>query len=255
MGLTLRGTERQDQATMRLERLGGLEVRLTGGTDGKGGGHGPVVVLLHGFGAPGDDLVALWEYLDAPQGTRFIFPAGPLTVASLGFLESRAWWMIDLEKRMREFAEGRPENFMKDVPKGLAEARERVVALLGDVDHKLGADPKRTVLGGFSQGAMLACDVALRTEQPFAGLALLSGSLVARDEWVPLMPKRKGLRVIQSHGNGDPLLPFFIAERLRDHLTAAGLAVEWVPFRGGHEIPEVVVVKVGSFLRDVLGSR
>ena len=59
---------------MRVDKLGGLTVRLTGGVDGKGGGAGPLVVLLHGFGAPGDDLVALSEYLDAPAGTRFLFP-------------------------------------------------------------------------------------------------------------------------------------------------------------------------------------
>jgi phospholipase/carboxylesterase len=46
---------------MRVDKLGGLTVRLTGGTDGKGGGNGPLVVLLHGFGAPGDDLVPLSE--------------------------------------------------------------------------------------------------------------------------------------------------------------------------------------------------
>ena len=44
---------------MRIAQFGGLTVRLTGGTDGKGGGNGPIVVLLHGFGAPGDDLVPL----------------------------------------------------------------------------------------------------------------------------------------------------------------------------------------------------
>src|SRR5690606_2105799 len=48
-----------ERASMRTEILGGLTACVTGGTDGKGGGDGPVVVLLHGFGAPGTDLVAL----------------------------------------------------------------------------------------------------------------------------------------------------------------------------------------------------
>ncbi len=236
---------------MRLERLGGLLVRITGGTDGKGGGKGPVVVLLHGFGAPGDDLVPLGPALDAPTGTRFVFPEGPLSL-SMGFGESRAWWMIDLEKLNRDRAAGRPRDASRDVPHGLAEARERVLALLDDVTRRLSADPKKTVLGGFSQGAMLSCDVALRTDRPFAGLVLLSGTLLARHEWVPLMPKRKGLRVLQSHGSADPLLPFFLAEQLRDHLTRAGLSVEWVGFRGAHEIPEAVLAKLGPFLRETL---
>jgi len=236
---------------MRVEKLGGLLVRITGGTDGKGGGHGPVVVLLHGFGAPGDDLVSLGQALEAPPGTRFVFPEGPLSL-SMGFGEARAWWMIDLEKLNRDLSAGRPRDASGETPKGLAEARERVLALLDDLPRRLGADPKKTVLGGFSQGDMLACDVALRTDRPFAGLALLSGTLLARQEWVPLMPKRKGLKVLQSHGQADPLLPFFLAEQLRDLLTQAGLSVEWVAFRGAHEIPDMVLTKLGTFLRETL---
>jgi phospholipase/carboxylesterase len=89
-----------------IERLGGLQVRLTGGTDGRGSGDGPVVVLLHGWGAPGDDLVPLGQEIDAPRGTRYVFPEAPLSL-QMGFGDSRAWWMLDLEKRQREIAAGR----------------------------------------------------------------------------------------------------------------------------------------------------
>lgn len=236
---------------MRQERFGGLQVRIVGGSDGRGGGDGPVVVLLHGFGAPGDDLVSLWQVLDAPRGTRFVFPEGPLSL-SLGFGESRAWWMIDMERLNRDIASGRLRDLSRDVPKGLAEARQRLIALLDDVERRLGANPKKTILGGFSQGAMLSCDVALRTARPLAALVLMSGTLLAKEEWVPLMPKRKGLRVLQSHGSADPLLPFSLAEQLRELLSQAGLAVEWVSFRGGHEIPELVMTRLGAFIRQVV---
>ncbi|MDR4500552.1 MAG: hypothetical protein MRJ96_03745 [Nitrospirales bacterium] len=43
---------------MKERTIAGLQVRIAGGNDREGGGTGPVVVLLHGFGAPGDDLVA-----------------------------------------------------------------------------------------------------------------------------------------------------------------------------------------------------
>jgi phospholipase/carboxylesterase len=238
---------------MRQETIGGLTVRITGGTDGRGGGTGPLVVLLHGFGAPGDDLVPLWPYLDAPKGTRFVFPAGPLAL-SMGFGESRAWWMLDLDRITKDREAGRPRDLSQDVPKGLAEAREKILALLHDLDRRLGADPKKTVLGGFSQGAMLSCDVALRGARPLAGLVLLSGTLVAQRDWEPLMPKRKGLKVLQSHGMQDPLLPFGQAERLRDLLTGAGMVVDWIGFRGGHEIPEAVLHRLGTFLRTVLAG-
>ena len=232
---------------MRFEKLGGLTVRLTGGTDGKGGGNGPWVMLLHGFGALGDDLVPLSEYLDAPAGTRFLFPEAPIQIP-MGFGDSRAWWMIDMARIQADRAAGKVRDMSGEIPRGLPEARERVKALLEDVHKKLGADPARTLLGGFSQGAMLSCDALLHSTLPYAGLIQLSSTLVARQEWAPLLTKRKGLPLYQSHGTQDPILPFTMAERLRDEFQQAGLVVDWQPFRGGHEIPEPVLRKLGSFL-------
>ena len=97
------------------------------------------------------------------------------------------------------------------------------------------------MIGGFSQGAMLATDIVLRSARPFGGLAIMSGTLVSHSEWLPLMAARKGLPVLQSHGRADPVLPFAIAERLRDELGAAGLPVEFTPFNGGHGIPGPVL--------------
>lgn len=235
---------------MREERLGGLRVRIRGGTDGRGGGDGPLVVLLHGWAAPGDDLVPLADALEVPHGTRFLFPEGPLSI-DMGFGESRAWWMIDVRQLNEHFATGRPRNLSREVPKGMAEARERVLALLEDAGKEFGAVPEQMVLGGFSQGAMLACDAALRSTHPFAGLAVLSGTVLARDEWLPLMSGRRGLRVLQSHGRSDNVLPYFLAEHLRDLLTDAGAVVDWVGFDGGHEIPETVLNQFGAFLHKV----
>jgi len=50
----------------------------------------------------------------------------------------------------------------------------------------------------------------------------------------------------------DQLLPSFMAEQLRDLLKQAGLSVEWVGFRGGHEIPGLVLEKLGGFLQSIL---
>ena len=97
---------------------------------------------------------------------------------------------------------------------------------------------------------MLACDVALRTQMPLAGLALLSGTLIAEPEWRPLAPARKGLRAVVSHGQNDPILPFAAAEGLRDFLVGAGLDVKWVPFRGGHEIPPSALDGLSKMIRE-----
>lgn len=236
---------------MRKEILGGLTARITGGTDGSGGGEGPVVVLMHGFGAPGDDLVPLWRFLQAPSGTRFIFPEAPLSLSMLGFGEARAWWMIDLARLEGALAGGTsPSVLAREIPAGLVEAREKVFSLLEEVERRFA--PSRLVLGGFSQGAMLACDVALRARNPPAGLLFFSGAIIAEEEWLSLLPERRDLAVLLSHGSADPLLPISEARRLYSLLNGFGLAVEWVEFPGGHEIPPLVLEKAGEFLRKIL---
>ncbi len=235
---------------MREESLGGLKVRLVGGTDGKGGGNGPVVILLHGFGAPGDDLVPLAEVLTVPNGTRFLFPEGPLSL-SMGFGDSRAWWLIDMTRLEADRAAGRVRDLSQEVPRGLPQARQALESFLAALPRAMKIDFTQTIIGGFSQGAMLTCDLVMRTAQPVAGLVQLSGTLLAKQEWQPTVAKRKGLPVFQSHGVADSVLPYVMAERLRDELTQEGLAVEWHNFRGGHEIPEMVMRRLGSFMTKI----
>lgn len=236
---------------MRTETLGGLTVHITGGSDREGGGDGPAVVLLHGFGAPGTDLVGLWRVLSVPAETRFVFPEAPLEMAP-GFGESRAWWMIDVAALERSMATGEPRDMTQQVPEGMAEARQQVDAMLDAVTTELRVPEGKLVLGGFSQGAMLSLDLALRSERSLAGLVLMSGTLLAEQEWTPRMPGRAGLPVLQTHGRQDPLLNFGYAERLRDHLMEAGLDLRWVPFNGQHEVPPVVLQALGDFLVEVL---
>lgn len=238
---------------MREEHIGGLQTRILGGTDGKGGGRGPLVLLLHGFGAPGDDLVSLSDDLTVPSGTRFVFPEGPLSL-SFGPSDAHAWWLIDMARMAADQAAGRVRDLSNEIPKGLAPVRETMLTFLKELERTFGADPRRTVLGGFSQGAMLACDLMLRTTEPYAGLIQLSGTLLAAQEWIPLLQKRKGLPVFQSHGMRDDILPYVGAERLRNALSTSGLAVEWHSFRGGHEIPEPVLQRLGVFLTKVLAT-
>lgn len=243
----------------------GLRVALTGGTDGSGGGKGPLVVLLHGFGAPGGDLVPLAEFFAAPPGTRFAFPAAPLSLAGqidfgqgdFGPIDSRAWWMLDMQRlqvQMMAVQTGNLDLAIADVPVGMAAARQQLLLALDELVQALEVPPGQLLLGGFSQGAMLSLDVALRSDRQLAGLVLLSGTLLAAQEWLPLMPARRAMPVLQSHGQADMLLPFSLAERLRNALAQAGVAVEFVPFSGGHEIPPLVLRAVGQFLMRVLGQ-
>jgi phospholipase/carboxylesterase len=238
---------------MKTIELGGLRVRVCGGSDGDGGGDGPWVVLLHGFGAPGDDLVALSREIHAPRGTRFAFPAAPIALSGFGFLgDARAWWEIDMVRLQRDLMTGNRDRLANETPDGIAEARAKVLAMLEGL-ASLGSTSVPVVLGGFSQGAMLSTDVALHSTRPLAGLALLSGTLVSAPEWLPRMPERAGLPVFESHGTHDPILPFRGAERLRDALVAAGLPVEFHGFRGQHEIPREVLARLSEWLHARLG--
>lgn len=233
---------------MLTKSWGGLTVRVTGGNDGEGGGTGPVVVLLHGYGAPGDDLVGLADAFEGmPAAPRFVFPAAPLGLPPEYGL-GRAWWHIDMVRLQMAMLTGQARDMSRETPEGLDAARDKVVAMLAALRSELELGDRPLWLGGFSQGAMLACDVALRTEEPLAGLALMSGTLLCEEEWIPRMAHRAGLRALVSHGRQDPILPFSLAERLRDELGRAGLDVSWVPFSGGHGIAPEVLDTLGRLL-------
>ena len=236
---------------MRQEHWAGLDVCITGGLDRQGSGEGPLVVLLHGFGAPGDDLVALWRYLNVPDEVRFLFPVAPMQL-DMGFGDARAWWMLDMERIAQARAQGQWDELSQEVPRGLPPARKQILDLLALATETLSVQPGSLVLGGFSQGAMLSTDVVLHSDIPFAGLALLSSSLIAKHEWLARLPNRKDLPVFQSHGTADPILACSMAQQLRYHIQTAGLPVSWAEFQGGHEIPVQVLEGLGTFIQAVL---
>ncbi len=234
---------------MELSEVGPLRVRrVVIGAKPADNSSGTTVVLMHGFGAPGDDLVGLAHEHDAPAGTTFLFPEARHDLAAVMGMPvyggARAWWMIDMERMQRAIARGEMRDLRRENPEGLALAREQVIAMLDALPSE------RLVLGGFSQGAMLATDVALHTSRPLAGLVLLSGTLLAEDVWRPRLASRAGLEVFQSHGTEDPILPYSLAEQLRSALLDAGMRVRFRSFVGGHGIPPEVMRDLAAWLRD-----
>lgn len=214
-----------------------------------------VVVLCHGFGAPGTDLVGLAEALvsvePALAPVRFHFPAAPLSLGHVGYGDSRAWWMIDFEviAQLRQASPDALSAFRREEPDGMPAARKAMLALVSEVMNGSGLPFTKLVLGGFSQGAMIATDVSLRLEEAPAGLAVLSGTLLTEDVWQTKAKARSGLHVFQSHGRFDEVLPFSAAEGLERMLSTAGMSVDFHAFDGGHEIPREVLRGLARFLK------
>lgn len=226
-------------------KIGPLETLFLEGSE-----DGPTVILFHGFGADCTDLASLAQSLQAPKGTNWIFPNGHLSVALGPHMEGRAWFPISVSELEKNMAAGIGADFSAVVPPGLKRARENVFEML----EKLGAPMNRVVLGGFSQGGMLATDVALHSDQNPAGLAILSGTLVNAPVWKELLAKHSSLDFFQSHGFHDPVLSFGMAQRLEALLIAGGWKGRLLRFEGGHEIPFEVLSQMGAYLRKVLTS-
>lgn len=216
-------------------QIAGLTTHILGPADAT-----TTCLLLHGFGASGEDLVGLAAELAAP--VRFVLPEGLLELGGM-YGNARAWWMIDLALIERGPWDGR-----HSIPDGLPAARAAVTALVDELTRTAPAAMQNLVLGGFSQGAMLALDVALHRPAPPAGVLFLSGTPIAAAQWTPRLPSLSGVPIVVSHGRYDPLLAFPLAEALRDELIAAGAVVDWQPFDGGHEIPMDVVDAADALL-------
>jgi phospholipase/carboxylesterase len=209
----------------------------------KGGKGPPTIVLLHGYCSSEKDWVPFVKSIRLPPGTRFLFPRGPETAKRTdGGPAGRAWWHLDLAADVRD--KGLGADLSREKPKGIDLAARAVRALLARQGNRA-AQP--FILGGFSQGAMVASEVAFRSDEPLRALVLLSGTLVDETSWKANFARRKGLHVFIAHGRADPTLSFEAADRMQSAMAAAGIEVTWFPFDGGHETPAEVIVALNEF--------
>lgn len=211
------------------------------------------VVLCHGFGAPGTDLVPLAEELmqlseRLSSCVQFVFPEAPLSLTEWGYPPGKAWWHLDLEKFQQLLVEGKLAEVRDTCPTELPAARHALMELSKDLCCATGLAPAQCVWGGFSQGAMLSLDLTWHLPDSPAGLVVLSGSLINERQWRNSQVDRRGLPVFQSHGRYDPILPFVTGIWVREFLQEAGCTVEFVEFPGGHEINWAVLRRLAAFL-------
>jgi phospholipase/carboxylesterase len=232
-----------------LGKPGGLSYLTTGRMPTSATG-GIAVLLLHGWGAPDDDLVPLAEEL-AHRRARFFLPTGPLVEAGGG----RAWWHLDSADRPAHAWQDQPTPGQRPHHQVTA-VRAALIDLLRAIDGR--HHPDEIVVGGFSQGAMLALDVALaaaaiRGEEgraaPLVHRAFaLSGVLL--EDSLPFLhgAGTSPLPILIAHGRDDQVVPFRGGLTAKELLERHGHAVTWRPFSGGHEIPGGVVDELRTFL-------
>jgi phospholipase/carboxylesterase len=206
----------------------------------------PCVLILHGYGADFQDLAPLSQYVKTSKPLNWVFPNGPLEVPISPFMSGRAWFPIDMEGMQNAIATNSFNDFFSNrMPDELVNHSK---GMKNVVDELLKIYPE-VIIGGFSQGSMVAMHTALFDQADVSKLFILSGAPIATKRFPDsLNDEQKKIKVFQSHGQVDPVLPFPNGEILRDHLKGLELSLEFHPFNGQHEIPLDVLNKFGSFL-------
>lgn len=195
----------------------------------------PLVILIHGRGADMHDLADLAPMLDAAGGCRFVFPNAPKPFEAYPGMTFGWTWF-----------EGWPP-----IHESVVESRAEMLRFIDAITEKYPTPEGKLVVGGFSQGALMALDSGLRTEQSIAGILAMSGGLYEHD--LPDLAARKGLPVFLAHGTQDDVVPVNYARRARRVLEDAGLDVEYHEYPMAHQIAAEEAAAVKAFLGRVLG--
>jgi phospholipase/carboxylesterase len=195
------------------------------------------LVLLHGRGADESDLYPLLDLLDPEQRLLGITPRGPLSLPPGG----AHWYAI------RELGYPDPETFL---PTYITAG-----AWLDTLARDTGIPAERTVIGGFSQGAVMTYALALGVDRPRpAGLIALSGFMptvtgFALDLERPLPP------VAIRHGTHDPVIGVEWSRQAHAALAQAGAEVLYEESPVAHTIDPRLFGRLRSWLRTAMAPR
>ena len=198
------------------------------------------VVWLHGLGADGHDFAPLFRQAGpALAHTRVILPHAPVQPVTInGGMNMRAWY--DIRSADLEGDVDRP---------GIEASRARVAALLEGLEAE-GIPAERIVLGGFSQGAVLALWTGLGFPRRLAGIAALSGYLPGEP---PLSEVQRATPVLMAHGRQDSLIPFALGEAARDRLgKLQEQPPRWRDYPMDHGVNEDEAAELMEWLGEVL---
>jgi phospholipase/carboxylesterase len=204
-----------------------------------GGAAKQLVVFLHGYGADGNDLIALGrEWAKLLPHAAFVSPHAPepCGMAPMG----RQWFDLTLGD-------------MKAIALGVKRAAPSVNAFLDAELKRLGLGSRALALVGFSQGTMMALAVGLKRSPSPAAIVGYSGAL-ATVEALPKDPA-SAPAILLVHGDMDEVIPVDAMLIAREQLAQAGLAVEWHLAQGiGHGIDGEGLRLGGAFLKQAFAA-
>ena len=194
-----------------------------------------LVVLHHGRGADERDLLPLADVLDPEQRLHVVTPRAPLTLpGSPGY----HWYVVP---RI-----GYPD------PETFHAAYAQLADLHDELWRRTGITPGKTLLGGFSMGAVMSYSLGLGAGRPApAGILAFSGFIPVVEGWQPDLP-RHSPRVFITHGRNDPIMDVQFARRANDLLRGAGLDVEYHESDVGHTIDPAHIPAATAWLRATL---
>lgn len=210
-----------------------------------------LVVLLHGYGADGDDLIALAPaWARALPDVAFVAPHAPEPVP--GMPMGRQWFALDrYDPDMLRRDPAETADVYQTVHAGAAQAAPSLDAFLDAELARTGVAPGRLALVGFSQGTMMALHVGLRRRTPPAAIVGFSGALVGADRLQQELAARPPVMLV--HGDADDIVPIEALFAAVAGLGAAGVTAEWHICPGlGHGIDERGLMLGGRFLVESL---
>jgi phospholipase/carboxylesterase len=189
-----------------------------------GDGPFPTILALHGWGASAHDLFGLAPVIH--DGDALILcPQGPVEMQTGPDSRGYGWFPI---------SSGGPPD-----PAAMVAAGFQLRTFLDQALECYPIDPKRLLLMGFSQGGVMAYDMALQDASRFAGLVALSSWLPAEiAERAERSPELEALPALVIHGTDDPMIPVERARESRARLEALGVHVAHAEYEMGHEISQ-----------------
>lgn len=197
-----------------------------------------LVILIHGYGSNGDDLISLASMIQpALPDAAFVAPDAPSQIPRMA--AAHQWWPIETFSMAERAA-------------GAAAAAPALDAFINHELEEAGLPSDRLVLVGFSQGTMMALHVGLRRPEPVAGIVGISGMLVAPERLEAEI--RSSPPVLLIHGTDDDVVPFRSMELASTALTASGVTVETHVSPGvGHSVGQDGLAAATAFAVRVLG--